>query len=106
MIRYSAIALIFLAAGSAHAGEKTLDKTFSVAAGGTLTVDADSASVEVAGGDTNQVTVHMRYRASDEELARMVLDAAQKDDGVLVTMRRQEKKSWFSSCGTATATSR
>jgi hypothetical protein len=96
VIRYSAIALIFLAAGSAQAAEKTLDKTFTVTSGGTLTVDADAASVEVSGGDTNQVTVHMRYRASDEELARTVLDAAQKDGGVLVTMKRQEKKNWFS----------
>jgi DUF4097 and DUF4098 domain-containing protein YvlB len=95
VIRYSAIALIFLAAGS-QAAEKTFDKTFTVSPGGTLTVDADSASVRVSGGDTSQVTVHMRYRAPEEELARTVLDAAQKDGGVLVTMRRQEKKSWFS----------
>lgn len=95
MIRQSAIALILLAAGAAQAGDKTLDRTFTVAPGGTLTVDADSASVRVTGGDGNQVTVHMRYRASDEELARTVIDAAQKDGGVLVTMRRQDKRSWF-----------
>jgi hypothetical protein len=44
MTRYSAIALILLAASSAHAAEKTLERTFTVSPGGALIVDADSAS--------------------------------------------------------------
>jgi DUF4097 and DUF4098 domain-containing protein YvlB len=93
--RYLAIALILLAASSANAAERSLDKTFTVSPGGTLTVDADSASVQVSGTDTNQVIVHMRYRASEEELAKTQLEAVQKDGGVTITMRRQEKKSLF-----------
>jgi DUF4097 and DUF4098 domain-containing protein YvlB len=97
--RYSAVAFVLLAtgaAGSASAAEKKLDRTFTVPPGGTLVVDADAASVRVTGADTNQVTVHMRYRASDEELARTQLDAVQKDGGVTVTMRREQKSKWFS----------
>ena len=41
MNRYSAIALVLLAAGPAHAAEKTVDRTFNVAPGGALIVDAD-----------------------------------------------------------------
>ena len=58
MPRYLAIALILIAAGTAQAAE-LLDRTFTVAPGGTLTVDADGASVHVSGSDGNQVVVHM-----------------------------------------------
>ncbi len=96
MTRYSAIALVLLAAGTANAAEKTLERTFTVSPGGSLIVDADSASVHVSGSDTNLVTVHMIAHGPEKELANMRLEAAQKDDGVTVTMRRQEKISWFS----------
>jgi DUF4097 and DUF4098 domain-containing protein YvlB len=93
--RYSAIALVLLAAGTANAAEKTFDRTFTVSPGGSLVVDADSASVSVSGTDSNQVTVHMIARGPEKELASMRLEAAQKDNGVAVTMRRPEKRSWF-----------
>jgi len=96
MTRTLAIALILMAAGSVHAADKTFDKTFAVTAGGTLTVDADSASVRVSGNDSNQVTVRMRASGSDDELAKTTLDAVQNADGVTATLRRQRKgSSWF-----------
>ena len=95
MIRYSAIALVLLAASSADAAEKKVERTFTVSPGGALIVDADSASVHVSGGATNQVTVRMIARGSDKDLASTKLDAFQKGDGVTVTMRRQEKRGWF-----------
>ena len=95
MTRYSAFALVLLAASSAYAAEKTVERTFTVSPGGTLIVDADSASVHVSGGATNQVTVRMSARGSDEDLATANLDAFQKDDGVTVMMRRRAKKAWF-----------
>ena len=67
MNRYSAIALVLLAAGSANAAERNLDRTFTVTPGGTLVVDADSASVQVTGVETNQVTVHMSARGSEDD---------------------------------------
>ena len=95
LTRYSAIALVLLAASPAGAAEKTVERTFTVSPGGSLIVDADSASVHVSGGDTNQVTVRMSARGSEEDLATAKLDAFQKDGGVTVMMRRPGKKSWF-----------
>ena len=95
MIRSVGIALILLAAGSVNAAEKRLDRTFAVSPGGTLIVDADSATVRVSGNDTNQVSVRMSTRDSEENLAKTTLDAVQTSDGVTVTLRRQRKSSWF-----------
>lgn len=95
MNRYSALALVLLAAGSAQAAEKTLDRTFTVTPGGTLVVVADSASVRVTGVDSNQVTVHMLARGPDHELASTKLDASQNADGVAVTFKRTGKSKWF-----------
>jgi len=95
MTRYSAIAFVLLAAGPADAAEKTFERTFAVSPGGALIVDADSASVRVSGGDTNQVTVRMSLRGSEGDIGSAKLDAIQKGDGVTVTMRRRGKHSWF-----------
>ncbi|HUQ08927.1 MAG TPA: DUF4097 family beta strand repeat-containing protein [Steroidobacteraceae bacterium] len=95
MNRLSAIALVLLVAGSASAAEKKFDRTFTVSPGGSLTVDADSASVYVSGADTNQVTVHMSARGSDKDLAETAFDAAQSGSGVNVTLRRGQKSGWF-----------
>ena len=96
MTRYSAIALVLLAASPADAAEKTVERTFTVSPGGALIVDADSASVHVSGGDTNQVTVRMSAHGSEEELATAKLDAFQKGDEVTVMMQRRKKAGWFS----------
>jgi DUF4097 and DUF4098 domain-containing protein YvlB len=95
MSRLSAIALVLLAAGSAHAADKTLDRTFTVSPGGELVVDADGAGVHVSGNDGNQVIVHVVARGSDKDLATLQLDAIQKGDGVTVTLRKSQR-SWFS----------
>jgi DUF4097 and DUF4098 domain-containing protein YvlB len=95
MSRLSAIALVLLAAGSAQAAERTLDRTFTVSPGGTLVVDADGASIHVSGNDSNQVIVHMVVHASEKELADLKLEAFQKDGGVTATMR-SGKQGWFS----------
>ncbi len=93
MTRYLAIALILLATGCAGAAEKKLDRTFTVSPNASLTVDADGASVHVSGNDTNQVTVHLVARGSEEALANVTLDATQSGDEVTVVMRR-DKGSW------------
>jgi len=94
-MRLSAIAFVLLAAGSAQAAEKTLDRTFTVSPGGTLVVDADGAGIHVSGNDSDKVVVHMVFRGSEKNLAEMKLDAVQKSDGVAVTMKTG-KSSWFS----------
>jgi len=95
MPRYSVIALLLLAAGTAHAADKTFDRTFTVSPGGSLVVDADGASVKVSGADTNQVTVHMSVRGSEQDLAAMTVDATQKGNEVTATMRRSKNGKWF-----------
>jgi len=91
MPRLYAFALLLIAAGSAQAAEKTLDRSFNVSPGGTLFVDADGSSVHVSGTDSNQVVVHMLFRGSDNEVAGLTLDAVQKDNDVTVTMKKQRK---------------
>ena len=86
MTRYSAIAFFLLAASSTHAADKTLERTFTVSPSGALIVDADSASVQVSGTATNQVTVRMSAHGPDKDLAATTLDAFQKGDDVTVTM--------------------
>ena len=95
MTRHLAIAVVLLAASSVHSAEKTLDRTFEVSPGGTLTVDADSASVRVSGTDSNQVKVRISTRDSEDNLANTKLEAVQGADGVTVTLRRERKFSWF-----------
>jgi DUF4097 and DUF4098 domain-containing protein YvlB len=88
MSRYLAIALVLLAAGSAQAAEKRFDRTITVAPGGALTVDADGASVHVSGSDANQVVVHMLAHGSEDNLANTQIEAVQKDNGVVVTLKK------------------
>jgi DUF4097 and DUF4098 domain-containing protein YvlB len=95
MLRYSAIALLLLATGSAHAADRTLDRTFTVSPGGSLVVDADGASIRVSGTDANQVTVRMSVRSSEKDLAEMTLDATQNGNEVRATMRRPKSGKWF-----------
>ncbi len=94
MTRYLAIAFALLVACSADAAERKFERTFSVSPGGVLTVDSDSASVRVSGGDTNQVTVRMSANGSDEDLDDAMLEAVQTDGGVTVTLRLR-KNNWF-----------
>jgi hypothetical protein len=95
MTRYTAIALLLLAAGPADAAEKTFERTFKVSPGGTLIVDADGASVQVSAADTDQVSVRMSARGTESDLAALKLEAFQKGDEVSVSMRRQGNGSWL-----------
>lgn len=95
MPRYLATAFLLLAAGTAHAADKTFDRTFTVSPGGSLFVDADGASIKVTGADTNKVTVHMSIRSSEKDLADMTLEATQSGNEVTATMRRPKSGKWF-----------
>jgi DUF4097 and DUF4098 domain-containing protein YvlB len=95
MPRFPAIALVLIAAGAAHAAEKSFDRTFAVSPGGTLTVNADGASIRVSGNDSNQVVVHMVFSGSEKDVAAVKLDAVQNGNDVTATMKK-EKQGWFS----------
>lgn len=94
MTRCFVVAFALLLACSADAAERKFERTFAVSPGGALTVDSDSASVRVSGGDTNQVTVRMSARGSEEDLDGAKLEAVQTDGGVTVTLRMR-KNNWF-----------
>ena len=96
MPRYSILALVLIAAGSAHAAEKTFDRTFAVAAGGSLNVDADGGTVRVSGSDANQVVVHVVFHGSEQDLANGSVDAVQKGNDVDVTLHNKRTWSWWS----------
>lgn len=97
MNRFSAITvllpLLLLASGTAHAADRTLDRSFTVSPGGSLVVTADGASVNVSSTDTDKVNVRMRVSSSEKDLADMTLDATQDGNQITATMRRP--KSWF-----------
>lgn len=94
MSRYLVVACILLAAGAAQSAEKRFDRTFNVSPGGTLTVDADGASVKVSGSDGNQVVVHLLARGSDSNLAKTQMDATQSGDSVSVAFKKKGAQGW------------
>lgn len=96
MTRLSVIALVFLAACSAQAADKTLDRTFKVSPGGSLIVDADGASIKVSGTDSNQVTVRMKLSGPESELEATTLDATQNGNEITATMKRSKSGKFFS----------
>ena len=95
MTRFPAIALLLLTAGTAQAADRSLDRTFTVAPGGSLVVSADGASVNVTSTDTDKVSVRMRVSSSEKDLADMTLDATQKGNEITATMRRPKSGGWF-----------
>src|SRR5262245_62088183 len=60
-VRYASVLGVCLLACSfaAQAAEKRLDRTFTVAPGGRLTIDSDGSDLRVEGTSGNQVEVHI-----------------------------------------------
>ncbi|MBE2213260.1 MAG: DUF4097 family beta strand repeat protein [Opitutaceae bacterium] len=84
----------------------TIDKSFKVAAGGTLSVDVDAGSIEVnaAPGDTVKVQVVRKFRASSKEkeqelLAKHTVKIEQSGNDVSIYSRGESVTrsfwSWF-----------
>jgi len=78
-----------------QAAEKRLDRTFTVAPGGQLTVEADGADITVTGADSNQVSVQILVTGSERAIEALMLSAEQNESGVLVKAKR-EGGGWFS----------
>ncbi len=79
---------------------KAIEKTFRVKPGGRLVVDSDMGSIEVRGGNSNQVEVRVIKRAggwdsdqAEEALQKFQVDFSQHGDEVVVEGRF--KDSWF-----------
>ena len=82
---------------AAQAAEKRLDRSFSVAAGGRLTIEADGADLRVTGSGGNQVVVHILMTGSERTLGRMTLSAEQSGNDVAVVTKHDSGKwtDWF-----------
>ena len=82
---------------AAHAAEKRLDRTFSVAPGGRLTIESDGTDLRVEGTGGNQVVVHILLSGSERALERMTLTAEQSGNDVAVAAKHGSGKwtDWF-----------
>ena len=82
---------------SADAAEKRLDRTFSVAPGGRLTIDSDGTDLRVEGTGGNQVVVRILLSGSERMLERMTLTADQSGNDVSVAAKHGNGKwtDWF-----------
>ncbi|HKU15408.1 MAG TPA: DUF4097 family beta strand repeat-containing protein [Steroidobacteraceae bacterium] len=74
-----------------HAEEKRLDRTFTVAPGGRLTIDADSSDLRVEGTAGNQVVVHILMKGSERWLERVTLSAEQSSNDVAIVAKETSK---------------
>lgn len=77
----------------AAAGEKKLDRTFSVSPGGTLTVGTDVGSVEIVGGSGNSVVVSVVVKGSEGDLNDFEISATEVPGGVEVKGERTKSRS-------------
>lgn len=82
---------------AAHAAEKRLDRTFTVAPGGRLTIDSSGSDLRVEGTSGNQVVVHILLTGSERTLERMTLSAERSGDDVAVATKHGSGKwtDWF-----------
>lgn len=94
----SALTVCLVALPSAvQAAEKRLDRTFSVAPGGRLTIDSDGSDLRVEGTGGNQVIVRIVLSGSQRTLERMNLSAEQSGNDVSVAAKQGDGKwtNWF-----------
>lgn len=83
-----------LASSIAAAAERKLDKTFDVAPGGKLTVDADGTDIIVTGTDAHKVAVEIFAKGSRRRVEGMTLSAEQTGEGVAV-IAKDRPGSWL-----------
>jgi DUF4097 and DUF4098 domain-containing protein YvlB len=90
--RFLTAGLIVLVVSAATAAEKKFDRTFSVSPGGTLLVDTDVGSVDIAAGSAGSVIVSAVAKGSERDLEDFEISAAEMTGGVEV---RGELKKGF-----------
>ena len=77
---------------AAQAAEKRLDRTFSVAPGGRLTIESEGSDLRVEGTAGNQVVVHILVSGSERAVERMTLSADQSGNDVAVVTKHGSGK--------------
>jgi DUF4097 and DUF4098 domain-containing protein YvlB len=96
-LRLAGLASALLIATTAFAAQRDLDRSFTVTAGGKLTVDADGGTIQVSGTNANTVSVKIRATGDEDRLEKVKLAADKTSDGVSVTAKRNGEgmRSWF-----------
>lgn len=85
-----------VAASPSLAAERTFDKRFDAPPGGRLSVETDTGTVIVVGGDARQIVVHADLRGPEEFLRHLNVSAVQDSHGVTVTGRvARTLTGWF-----------
>jgi DUF4097 and DUF4098 domain-containing protein YvlB len=77
---------------AAHAAEKRLDRTFTVAPGGRLTIEADGSDLRVEGTSGDQVVVHILLTGTERSVERTTLSAEQNGNDVAVLAKHGSGK--------------
>ncbi len=77
---------------AAQAAEKRLDRTFSVAPGGRLTIESEGSDLRVEGTSGNQVVVHILVTGSERAVERITLSAEQSGSDVAVVTKQGSGK--------------
>ncbi|HEX7114058.1 MAG TPA: DUF4097 family beta strand repeat-containing protein [Steroidobacter sp.] len=90
----AAFAVLLASAPATAAEQKKLDRAFTVAEGGRLTIDADGSDVTVSGTDSNQVVVNVIVKGSQREIERTRVEAEQSGNDVTVQVKR-DRGNWL-----------
>lgn len=92
-VRLAAFGVCLVACSfAAQAAEKRLDRTFSVAPGGRLTIESEGSDLRVEGTAGNQVVVHILVSGSERVMERMTLSADQTGNDVAVVTKHGSGK--------------
>jgi hypothetical protein len=90
-----AIALALVLSGTAAAGQKTFEKTFTVQPGGALSLGTDVGSVAVRGTSSNEVSISVVIHGSDRDIAKFDVSASQSGNNVKVEGKMSGSGRWF-----------
>ena len=92
-VRFAPLIVCLLACSfAAQAAEKRLDRSFSVAPGGRLTIESDGTDLRVEGTGGNQVVVRILLTGSERTIERMTLSAEQSGNDVAVAAKHGSGK--------------
>lgn len=96
-VRNAALLLLVLAISFATAlsAEKTFEKKFSVASGGTFSIKTDFGNVNIVGTDAKEVSIQARMEGRQRDLDEFTITANQTSEGVEVDGKSRRGGSWF-----------
>jgi len=73
--------------------DKTINKTFTVAPGGNLRLDADEGDITIVGTESSEVSVHITARGTEERVGRY--DVTFSEEGNTVRIDGRQNRHYF-----------